>query len=506
MKRTKTFLTSYGWLILALFFLFLAGGDQPVGLAIWLAPFFMLRFFHEVKLWKAALISLPTVAAVILIADHGMMPFPLSIAIILTAINTAIALVPYIIDRIVRQSLPLSVRTLLFPFLAVSAEVFLASHFTGGTWGNPAYGIENLTLLQMVSVTGIWGVMFLIYWAASVMNEIWENRSQLRSIRKLIAAFIIVLIAVHGFGMYRLRQDKPREQIVQVAGITPGPEYREEMMEIFGKIFSSQRTGVFDDADIRASIQRNFNALLSKSNTIALSGIDLIAWSEGASFIFKSDEKRSIQQASQLAIDHQIYLCLGLAVLDDSCQSLLSQNLPFLENKLVLIAPDGTIAFEYLKGNLAPGYERAMTIPGDRRLKLADTDKGRITGVICYDMDFPSYIRQSASLKSDLLLAPSNDWPEIVNTHAKMARLRAIENGVSLLRPTSSGMSIAVDPYGRIVSCVDDFQSAGAPLVAVLPMQSVKTLYASMGDILTWICAISGIALFVMGVISRIRK
>ncbi len=109
-------------------------------------------------------------------------------------------------------------------------------------------------------------------------------------------------------------------------------------------------------------------------------------------------------------------------------------------------------------------------------------------------------------MKSDLLVAPSNDWPEIKNTHSKMARLRAIENGISLLRPTSSGLSTAVDPYGNIVGCVDDFKSSGAPLVAVLPMGSVQTLYALLGDSWTWICAFAGLVLIGLGIVRRWRE
>jgi apolipoprotein N-acyltransferase len=109
-------------------------------------------------------------------------------------------------------------------------------------------------------------------------------------------------------------------------------------------------------------------------------------------------------------------------------------------------------------------------------------------------------------MKSDLLIAPSNDWPEIKKTHAKMARLRAIENGISLLRPASSGLSTAVDPYGNIVSSVDDFKSNGAPLVAVLPMGSVQTLYTLLGDFWTWVCAFGGFILIVLGIVRRRRE
>jgi apolipoprotein N-acyltransferase len=506
MKRAKTLVSVYGLLALAMLFLFFSGGDRPVEIAVWLSPLLLLRFFREVKPWKALLFALPCMIAVSLLADKGMMPFPMSIAIVLTVINSAIALIPYLTDRLLNRSLPLSVKTLLFPSVAVAAEAFLASFFTGGTWGNVAYGIQDLALLQLVSVTGLWGMMFLIYWVASVINEIWEHRHCLGDIRRLLTVFMVFFIFLYAYGLFRLHYEKTGENTARVAGITPGPEHRAEMMEIFGKIFPPNRNEIFDAEAIRASINDKYQELLSKSIKMAESGVEIVVWSEGATFIFESDEETYIQRAVHSAREHEFYLGMGIIVLNDNCLDLLENNQPFVTNKLLFIAPDGHVDWEYSKSNLAPGYERAMTIPGDSILKSTNTTKGTVTGAICYDLDFPQYIRQTGVMKSDLLIAPSNDWPEIKKTHAKMARLRAIENGISLLRPASSGLSTAVDPYGNIVSSVDDFKSNGAPLVAVLPLGSVQTLYTLLGAFWTWICAFGGFILIVLGIVRRWRE
>ncbi len=506
MKRAKTFVSVYGWLILAMLSLFFSGGDHPVEIAVWLSPLLLLRFFREVKLWKALLFAWPCIVGISLLADKGMMPFPMSIAIVLTVINSAIALIPYLTDRLLSRSLPLSVKTLLFPSVAVAAEAFLASSFTGGTWGNVAYGIQNLALLQMVSVTGLWGMTFLIYWAASVINEIWEYRRRLGEIRRLITVFMVIFIFIYAYGLFRLHYEKTGENTVRVAGITPGPEHREEIMEIFTKIFSASRTGEFDAGSIRTSIENKYQELLSESIKMAESGVEIVVWSEGATFIFESDEETYIQRAAHSAREHEFYLGMSIVVLNDNCLDLLENNQPFIKNKILFIAPDGRVDWENSKFNLAPGYERAMTIPGDGILKSTNTGKGTVTGAICYDMDFPQYIRQAGVMKSDLLIAPSNDWLEIKKIHAKMARMRAIENGISLLRPTSNGLSIAVDPYGNIVAYVDNFKSNGAPLVAVLQLESIQTLYALLGDSWTWVCAFVGLVLIVLGIVRRWRE
>ena len=87
-----------------------------------------------------------------------------------------------------------------------------------------------------------------------------------------------------------------------------------------------------------------------------------------------------------------------------------------------------------------------------------------------------------------------------------MARLRAFENGISLLRPTSTGISIAVDQYVNIMSSVDDIKSNGAPMVSVLPMRSVQTLYTIIGDFCLLVCTLGGILLVLFGIVRTWRQ
>jgi len=71
-----------------------------------------------------------------------------------------------------------------------------------------------------------------------------------------------------------------------------------------------------------------------------------------------------------------------------------------------------------------------------------------------------------------------------------MAVLRAVENGFSLLRPTSDGITAAVDPYGRIMGQVDYFVSSTFNMITILPVERVNTLYTAVGDWLAWMCLI----------------
>jgi apolipoprotein N-acyltransferase len=105
-------------------------------------------------------------------------------------------------------------------------------------------------------------------------------------------------------------------------------------------------------------------------------------------------------------------------------------------------------------------------MPGDGRIPTADTPYGRIASVICHDMDFPEHIRQVGRAGADVLIVPTGDWRAVGPTHSRMAECRAIENGVSMVRPARWGISSAVDAYGLTLATMDEFTAEQRVMVA----------------------------------------
>ncbi len=143
---------------------------------------------------------------------------------------------------------------------------------------------------------------------------------------------------------------------------------------------------------------------------------------------------------------------------------------------------------------------------GDGTLQTANTPFGVLSGVICWDADYPAVIEQSGQNGTGLLLVPSADWFEIDPVHTQMAVFRAIENGYSLVRQTELGLSMAVDPYGRVLAQTDFFDAADRTMVAQVPVAHVDTLYASFGRWLGWVCLGGFLALSVWAVVARRRS
>jgi apolipoprotein N-acyltransferase len=126
--------------------------------------------------------------------------------------------------------------------------------------------------------------------------------------------------------------------------------------------------------------------------------------------------------------------------------------------------------------------------PGPGPIPVVATRDGRIAGAICFEADFPDLIRPAGRGGADLLIVPVNEWQEIKNIHLQMHVFRAIENGVPLVRATASGLSAAVDPWGRILSVSDFFAGSDRTMTAQVPVGPVPTLYARAGDLFAWLC------------------
>lgn len=138
----------------------------------------------------------------------------LSLALLITA--------PYLVDLILAPRLTGFEGTLAFPCAATTAWYLWALVSPSGTWLNPAYTqYGNLPLLQVASVTGVWGITFLMAWLASVVNWAWERDFAWRSVRRggLLYATVVSVVLLSGGAQLALFL--PSGGTVPVAGVSP---------------------------------------------------------------------------------------------------------------------------------------------------------------------------------------------------------------------------------------------------------------------------------------------
>lgn len=145
------------------------------------------------------------------------------------------------------------------------------------------------------------------------------------------------------------------------------------------------------------------------------------------------------------------------------------------------------------------------SIAGDGKVPVIQTLYGNVAISICYDGDFPTLMQQVSAQRADLLLLPSGDWREVSPYHAQMASVRAIENGVSLLRPVSFAQSIATDRNGRILATRNYYDKGEKVLVAHIPVTRISTIYSIVGDSFAWL-NLGGLFVFILAAIGQKLK
>jgi len=237
-------------------------------------------------------------------------------------------------------------------------------------------------------------------------------------------------------------------------------------------------SGAQDPAAVaRPLFESHWDAYFAATAREARAGAQVVVWPEITGMAFESEDAPFIARAQEVARQNGVYLTVPLFIFDPGA-------LRPIENKLLLIDPTGAIVMEHIKygGNIVEGVLR-----GDGKLQAVDTPFGVLAGVICWDMDYPAVIQQTGQNGTGLLLVPSSDWFEIDPLHAQMAVFRAIENGMSVVRQTDLGLSIAVDAYGRVLAQTDYFGSTDRTMVAQVPVRHVATAYTMFGRWLDWV-------------------
>ena len=154
-------------------------------------------------------------------------------------------------------------------------------------------------------------------------------------------------------------------------------------------------------------------------------------------------------------------------------------------------SPDGKLEANYDKHHLLPGVEPEK--PGDKRVVL-DEPSGRWGLQICKDMDFPRLSREYAIEGADLLLVPAWDFNLDRWLHARMAILRAVENGFALARSARNGLLTLSDNRGRIIAEATTVPGRFVSITGKINVAREETLYTRTGDWFAWLC----VAMFVI--------
>src|ERR1700712_3080560 len=123
-------------------------------------------------------------------------------------------------------------------------------------------------------------------------------------------------------------------------------------------------------------------------------------------------------------------------------------------------------------------------IPGIRRRSMEIPNAPRALPLICYEAIFPGDVAERGDRPGWIVNLTNDGWFGISTgpyQHLQQARLRAIEEGLPVVRAANTGVSAVIDPLGRIVSRLG--LGIEGVLDSGLPASMAPTVYARPGDI-----------------------
>lgn len=466
-------------LTIGLFFLFYSNGENSFSLAAWLFPLFLLLVTRKLKN-KAAFIVLTILMGIVTqLAFWKIVPSaPTDFIFYIPFFWGLILGLLFYFDSIIYNKLNGFTATLFFP-LAYTSLDFISNLFNPyGTLGALAYSqYDFLLFAQLASITGLWGLTFMITCFGSILHWYLENQNNNYS-KKGVYLYFYVLIIIFAFGGIRLIISDCSEK-VRIAGIHTHDK----------EIEGIEMHKALEDKDTIAFRKISniiINKLIEKTKKEANADAKIIIWSEISPKIIYTEEDSLNTVFKSLAKELNIYLI--------TCPYIVFPKGSISENKVQIFSPTGELLLTQYKygGAFIEG-----TKEGDKRIHTLKTPYGRISSIICWDGDFPTNLLQVGKQHSDILFVPASDWNEIDPAHAICTVFRGIENGCSVVRQTRNGLSIMTDQRGRTITQLDHFSTTNWTIVGQVPSKRWFTIYTIIGDIFGWL-AIAGTILIVI--------
>jgi len=390
--------------------------------------------------------------------------------------------------------------SLLCAALWVALEMVVARFLSGFPWnllGASQYRIAPL--IQIASVTGVYGVSFLVVWFSvsltiALLRLIREPSMRWGWLLELRLP-LIVLMVVMVFGVGRLLDRTQTDRKLSVALVQP----------------SIPQPLIWDHGEDA----NRFNKIIELSKLALAAKPDLLVWPESSMPNFTDDNFRVI---TNLIATHKVSMILGA---DDAerrpeaggAEDYDSFNAAFLFN------PAGEYVATYRKRHLVvfgeylpfaqwlPVLRKLIPIPGDFTpgdrfvpFELSGAAKAKLSVLICFEDVFPHLVRDYVGADTDFLLNLTNDgwfgegaaqWQQAVG-----AVFRAVENGVPLIRCTNNGLTCWIDSHGVIREILGgEGKAVYAPgfMLAKIPLSTSgqgheSTFYNRHGDWFGWVC------------------
>ena len=384
-----------------------------------------------------------------------------------------------------------------------------ASRITSVPWDQLGYSqVDNQILNQLAPWTGVYGISFVLVSANALLVGALIIEERRTRIAAAAGACVLILGGLLGLAL------EPQKQTISATAVLIQPNLDVSSADAWQGAAWNQHIAQFTQLGDEEC--KSYIAGIPQTGAPAAqiacppqpTHPDLVAWPESPA-PFDEQEPRFQQGMAEVARATQAPVVVGAIGMDPP----LSGDLWRYYNSAVIVGADGAKVGRYDKIHLVPFGEY---IPYKDLLFFAHKLTGRVSeftrgdsrktfrlnghryGVfICYEAVFADEVREFARLGAEVFVNISDDgWYGDTSApwqHLNMARMRAIENRRWLLRDTNSGVTAAIDPYGRVTQSISRHVTDALP--AQYGFRDDVTFYTAHGDVFAWLCAILGVGL-----------
>jgi apolipoprotein N-acyltransferase len=360
------------------------------------------------------------------------------------------------------------------------AELLRGHVLTGFPWNlyGQVFGVTDVSA-QGAALVGVYGLTFLAIAIAAAPASIATGKTALSRFAPAVLA-LVVLSGLLAYGIRRL-PDGPSDTVagVKIRMMQPNVSQREKNRPRGGQ-----------------EVLSRYLALSDRSTGPTSSGIADVThliWPESAFPFLLSREPQALSQIAALLKPGRTTLITGAVRAEDGGAG--REDRYF--NSIHVVLPDGVIGDSYDKVHLVPfgeylpfqtllqrlGLRQFVNAPGGfeagaSRKALSIPGLPPAAPLICYEAIFPASV--ASAPRPGFLLNVTNDaWFGMTtgpHQHFAQARMRAVEQGLPLIRAANTGISAVFDAYGRTLQSLP--LGAEGVIDTALPVNHNSTLYS----------------------------
>jgi apolipoprotein N-acyltransferase len=366
---------------------------------------------------------------------------------------------------------------------------------TGFPWNAFGYALtEPLALAQTASLIGLWGMTFLAVAIFASPAVLIDGSSHGRRPWIAPAIALVALLAMAIFGVVRL-QGRPTVMLANVKLRIMQPNLQQDVKFNYSA---------------KAEVMKKYLTLSDRASGPQSTGVrdvSILIWPESAFPFFLTHEADAMAQIADLLPKGTVLITGSVRAPDVPPGTRVTRAY----NSIYVIGHDGSVLSVYDKLHLVPfgeflpfqgllekiGLEQLTRvqggfIPGTGRRALEIPGAPRALPLICYEIIFPGDILGRDGRPGWIVNLTNDGWFGISTgpyQHLQQARLRAVEEGLPVVRAANTGISAVIDPMGRTVARLG--LGLEGVLDSGLPAAIPATIYARAGDIPTAIVVVA---------------